>query len=384
MALGTALALPCLLAPLSGAWQYRFGLLGPGCCRPADSRTPLHETRFNFWHVGSLNATACKERCAQNERCDAYEINAIHAANCTEPQVRKGACAAMCWHFDSGGMPLKRRCDQRSGKMLCYLRGAKESLRRKRVCFVSRASVSHLRNVEAFIQSVYALHALVANDFDVHVHFVVTDKNETAAERTASGLDVAIDIARRLHANLSSANGWTAHQEPSMIVGAARHASSLPWRSECRENCLEKALRADKVHCTGIEEDFGYGMTDAAVEEVLQRTGHHERCHHVVVTNADNFYSKWMLESISEDLDNRNVDMIVLDHASHYLNNLVTSPNLQKESVDLGAVVWRAGHLRSNAKLRFCTTLFNHLGPQRAGPAWASTGPFFFADMSMM
>jgi len=91
--------------------------------------------------------------------------------------------------------------------------------------------------------------------------------------------------------------------------------------------------------------DWGYSFTDKALQEVFynQSSPASKQCEYLIVTNADNYYTRGFINVIDEEGELPK-DMIFFDFVSRYTHRPITArPEIG--SIDLGAVMWKLSFL---------------------------------------
>ena len=78
-------------------------------------------------------------------------------------------------------------------------------------------------------------------------------------------------------------------------------------------------------------------------------------CSYLLVTNADNLYSRHFMSNLNSDMQ-REVDMLGVWFISHYTGRAIQL-EFDTGKCDLGAVVYRASILRAHPEIRFCTAV---------------------------
>ena len=80
-------------------------------------------------------------------------------------------------------------------------------------------------------------------------------------------------------------------------------------------------------------------------------------CSYLLVTNADNLYSRHFMSNLNSDHDmQREVDMLGVWFISHYTGRPIQL-KFDTGKCDLGGVVYRASILRAHPEIRFCTAV---------------------------
>ena len=78
-------------------------------------------------------------------------------------------------------------------------------------------------------------------------------------------------------------------------------------------------------------------------------------CSYLLVTNADNLYSRHLMSNLNSDMQ-REVDMLGVWFISHYTGRPLQL-KFNTGRCDLGAVLYRASILRAHPEIRFCTAV---------------------------
>lgn len=153
--------------------------------------------------------------------------------------------------------------------------------------------------------------------------------------------------------------------------GQGFHADVSPLRQHpLKDQPVLKAYRKS-FNITHSVQDFGYALTDLAVETIVKRFHKTESCPYILITNADNIYHSSFFKATREHREN-GTSIIGTYFVSHYdwlppehlanpsggLNDrsgrdVLMRSALKKYSIDLGAALWKTSDTFVRPDLRF-------------------------------
>mmetsp|Transcript_23803 Transcript_23803/g.42178 ORF Transcript_23803/g.42178 Transcript_23803/m.42178 type:complete len:413 (-) Transcript_23803:316-1554(-) len=206
------------------------------------------------------------------------------------------------------------------------------------ICFIVRTDSRMESSALTFMNVVYNWET----DRSVSIEFLVSDKISRDADKTEQYLKRAINAIRRYYNRYE-------HRHPRFAISPLRYSQFVVKKT------------ASKCKDGENFDDFGYAITDLALEQSLSDTNSYDggyRCSHVVVTNIDNFYSKYFLKAVEKRLDTH--DLIGVNFISHhiwgYSTNVPKKFEYKHGHLDLGSVIMRGHLLRSFPNIRYCSS----------------------------
>mmetsp|Transcript_4100 Transcript_4100/g.7582 ORF Transcript_4100/g.7582 Transcript_4100/m.7582 type:complete len:394 (+) Transcript_4100:143-1324(+) len=200
------------------------------------------------------------------------------------------------------------------------------------LCFVVRFDKSMAEQSVTFLNSLYSW----KTDLNISVTYIVTDKDPNSAASSQASLERARHAVKHYYYKQ-----WPWH--PRISISDLRYWDSV----------VQKHLKT----CSLNEEDWGYAMTDLTLDAVLSDTGASCDCRNLIVTNGDNFYSRYFLNAVRPFLGE--TDLIGFDFISHHVweggkRNIYKQFDWTWGQVDLGTVIARASVYRALGSRKFC------------------------------